>query len=125
MAFDVLITDEADADLDSIADYLTRKDGRAAARKWFASIITSIESLKEMPARCAMAPEADDLNAEVRIRLHGRGTRTYKIYYEIRSPTASAGTVRVLSVRHWPRKPLGDDERQDLVDDIEDGEALQ
>lgn len=125
MAFDVLITDEADADLDSIASYVRRQDGEAAARKWFASITASIKSLKEMPARCAMAPEADDLNTEVRIRLHGRGKQTFKIYYEIRTETASPGTVRVLSVRHWARKPLGDDELQDLTDDTEDGEALQ
>ena len=72
-----------------------------------------------------MAPEADDLNTEVRIRLHGRGKQTFKIYYEIRTETASPGTVRVLSVRHWARKPLGDDELQDLTDDTEDGEALQ
>ena len=48
MAFDVLITDEAFADLDAIAGSI-KLSSLATARKWVAAIIGTIKTLKEMP----------------------------------------------------------------------------
>ena len=58
MAFEVLITDEAFADLDTITGFLKRQASIDTARKWFGAIIAAIETLKEMPGRCTPAPEA-------------------------------------------------------------------
>lgn len=58
MAFEVLITDEAYADLDTITGFLKRQASIDIARKWFEAIIGAIETLKEMPGRCPLAPEA-------------------------------------------------------------------
>ena len=61
MAFEVLITDEAFADLDTITGFLKRQGSIDIARKWFGAIIGAIGTLKEMPGRCPLAPEAEEL----------------------------------------------------------------
>ena len=75
-----------------------------------------------MPARCPVAPESEDIGQEVRLLLHGRRNRSYKIYYAIHHETTSAGAVQVFHVRHWARKPVSEDELQDIIDDL-GGEA--
>lgn len=83
-------------------------------------MIDDIASLKEMPARCRIAPESEDIGQEVRLLLRGRSNRTYKIYYTIDYETPSTGTVRVFHVRHGARKPVSEDELQDLMDELTD-----
>jgi plasmid stabilization system protein ParE len=87
MAFRVEIQPLAVDDLDSIAEYIKAKSSFAAAEKWFNGMMESIASLKEMPERCAVAPESEDLDHEVRVLLHGRKNRSYKIYFAIDSET--------------------------------------
>lgn len=67
-----------------------------------------------MPARCAIAPESADLEAEVRLLLHGKRKRCYKVYFAIHQQTE---TVRVFHVRHWARRPVETDELADLMDE--------
>ena len=125
MAFRVEIEPQAFDDLNSIADYIKASSSFAVAETWFNGVIDDIASLKEMPARCSVAPESEDLGQEVRILLHGRRKRTYRIYYTIDYETPSTGRVRVFHVRHWAREPLSEDELQELIDDMEDEEAGQ
>ena len=113
MAFRVEIAPQAFDDLDSIADYIKERSRSALAERWFSGLIDDIDSLKNMPARCPVAAESEELGREVRLLLHGRKTRTYKIYFSIDYETPSRGTVRVLHVRHWARKPPGKDEFQE------------
>ena len=122
MAFRVEIQPQAFDDLDSIAQFIKDSSSFRVAEKWFNGIIHEIASLKEMPARCSVAPEADALGAEVRVLLHGRKNRSYKIYFAIDYETPSSGTVRVFHVRHWARKPMSEDELQDLMDVFDDEE---
>ena len=114
MAFEVLITDEAFADLDAITGFIKHRASVDVARKWFGAIIGTIETLKEMPARCTLAPEAEEAGEEVRLLLHGMKNRAYKIYFKIHEETASNGSVRVFHVRHWARKPLTNEELEEL-----------
>ncbi len=83
----------------------------------FNGILDEIASLKEMPARRPVAGESEDVGQEIRLLLHGRRNRSYKVYYSISYETAVTGTVRVFHVRHWARRPVSGDELQDLVDD--------
>lgn len=122
MGFKVLVTDRAYGDLDALTGFIKAEGSVDAARKWFAGIYAEIESLAEMPARCPLAPESEELAAEVRILLHGRKNRSYKVYYAVEYETASSGTVRVFHVRHWARKPVSDDELQELMDDLDEKE---
>ena len=116
MAFRVEIASQAFDDIDSIAGYIKENSSFAVAERWFNGIIGDIASLKEMPARCPVAPETEELGQEVRILFHGPRKRTYKIYCAIDYETPSTGKVRVFHVRHWARKPLSEDELQDLID---------
>ncbi len=117
MGFEVQITDEAFGDLDAIAGFIKRQASIDIAREWFAGIIGTIETLGEMAARCALAPEAEDVQDEVRLLLHGRKNRAYKIYFKIHQETESTGSVIVFHVRHWARKPLTTEELEELTDD--------
>ncbi len=66
-----------------------------------------------MPGRRPLAPESEALDAEVRVLLHGKRNRRYKIYFAIHSDTQ---TVRVFHIRHWARKPLDADELTELME---------
>ncbi len=70
-----------------------------------------------MPARCPLAPEAEELGDDVRLLLHGKRNRAYKIYFKINQTTESSGWVRVFHVRHWARKPLTNEDLDELMDD--------
>ena len=127
MGFEIVITDEALADLDSITGFLKRTAGLNPARKWFSSIIGAIETLADLPSRCPIATDLDDLGDEVRLLLHGPKNRAYKVYFKIllEECTASGGTVFVFHVRHWARKPPTNEELDELTDDLQsqgDGE---
>ena len=115
MAFEVLITDKAFADLDAIMGFITGEASIDIARKWFAAILGTIETLGEMPARCPLASEAEELGEEIRLLLHGKKNRAYKIYFKIQQES-----VRVFHVRHWARKPLTREELEELMDDRQD-----
>ena len=67
-----------------------------------------------MPQRCPVAEESSDLETAVRLLLHGKRNRRYKVYFSIYEP---AKRVRVVHVRHWALKPLESDELEDLMDE--------
>ena len=54
---------------------------------------------------------------DVRLLLHGRKNWAYKIYFKIHQKTESSGSVQVFHVRHWARKPLTNEELEELMDD--------
>ena len=67
-----------------------------------------------MPGRCPAFEDSTELGVEVRVLLHGKRNRRYKIYFEIQ---LDAGRVRVFHIRHWARKPVEADELEDLMDE--------
>ena len=115
MAYEVLITNEAFNDLDLITGFIASQSSIEIARRWFAEMIGSIETLREMPSRCPLAPEAEELECEVRLLLHGRKNRAYKIYFTIHQETALSGSVRVFHVRHRAMRPLDTEELKGLL----------
>lgn len=116
MGFRVELEPQAFEDLDQIAGWVKAGSSFETAQKWFNGMIAAIASLGEMPARCSLAPEAEELGHEVRLLLHGRRNRTYKIYFDIRYETSSGGVVRVFHIRHWARQPLTQEELEELMD---------
>jgi len=44
----------------------------------------------------------------------------YKIYFSIDYADPGSGAVCVFHVRHWARKPLTNDELEELMDDQQD-----
>ena len=118
MAFRVEIAPQAFEDLDAIAGYIRKHGSLESARRWLNSIIASIRKLSDLPSRCPLAEESEELEAEVHLLLHGRRNRRYKVYFAIHSETE---TVRVFHIRHWARKPLAADELQPLMGEAGEG----
>ena len=124
MAFHVEIEPRAAQDLDDIAQYLRTTAGFDVSERWFHSMVAAIVSLNEMPFRNPSAPEAVEVDRDVRVLYHGRKNRAYKVYYTIASDTSHSGTVYVVHVRHWARKPISQDELDNLMDDLAEGSSL-
>ena len=111
MVFRVEISPQAFSDLDDIAGYITDRGGFEGAQRWFNEIMGAIRTLQKLPGRCPIAEESNVIGTEVRLLLHGRRGRSYRIYFAIDHEKA---TVRVFHVRHWARKALDADELEDL-----------
>jgi hypothetical protein len=105
MAFDVLVTDEAFADLDSLAEFIRSQSSIEVSRRWFSSMIAVIDSPSAMPERCPMASDVALFGSGVRLLLHGRGNRKYKIYFRIKRPERSQST-------DWARNPMSSEEAE-------------
>jgi plasmid stabilization system protein ParE len=103
MAFRVEISPEALENLDTIATHIQQHGSFESAQRWLNGVVIAIRSLGEMPGRCPLADESDDLQTEVRLLLHGKRNRRYKVYFAIHHASA---TVRVFHIRHWARKPV-------------------
>jgi plasmid stabilization system protein ParE len=118
MAFRVEIQPQAFDDLDRLADYIKARGSLRAAEKWFNGIIDEIASLKELPQRCPIAPESEELGQEVRVLFFGRRNRRYKVYFSITHQTPTTGLVSIFHIRHWAKQPLSNEELDELVDDV-------
>jgi len=118
MAFRVEIAPRAFNDLDDIADYIKRNRSLRQAEEWFNGTVEAIRTLGDMPGRCPVADESEDLGQEVRVLLHGKRNRKYKIYFSIERTGRSAGRVFIFHVRHWARKRLTTHEVRALMDEV-------
>ena len=115
MAFRVEIAPRAFHDLDEIARYIKRQSSFEQAQEWFNGIIAAIRTLEDLPSRCPVADESEELGQEIRLLLYGKRNRKYMVYYSIRHRTRSAGTIRVFHVRHSARKSLNTDQLRELM----------
>jgi toxin ParE1/3/4 len=92
-SFRVRIAAPAEADLLAIHDYIAR-DKKGAAAKWLRTILAAVRSLRSLPYRHELIPEALDLAVECRHFIHGN----YRIIYRVQDQR-----VRVLRVIHAAR----------------------
>jgi len=109
MTFRVEILPAALADVEE-AYLWWREHVPELAEAWFDGLGEAIESLDEFPERCAVAPESEDVNVEVRQLLYGRGRSVYRVLFRIAAPNL----VRVLRIRHSARDRL---EPEELIGD--------
>ena len=117
MAFRVDISPRAFNDLDEIARYIKEQASSEQAEEWFNGMIAAIQTLEDLPNRCRVADESEELEQEVRLLLYGKRNRQYKVYYSVQERTPSTGTVRVFHVRHWARKSLNTDRLREFMRD--------
>jgi len=71
MAFRVEIEPQAFEDLDAIVEHIKAHSSFKTAERWFRSMMRSIRSLEEMPGRCPIAEESEELGQEVQRRRLG------------------------------------------------------
>jgi len=71
------------------------KQNPSAAANWFNRFVTSLESLSQMPERCAIARESELIGKEIRLFLFGKRAGTRRAYFVV-----EADAVRILAIRH-------------------------
>ena len=81
------------------ADYIRDTADAERARKWKNGVIEAIKSLAEMPLRCALAQESQDVGVELRHLIY----LSHRILFRVQEATK---TVDVLRVYHSARAPL-------------------
>jgi len=102
MEYTVRLTAPAEADAHSAYEYI-RNQAPAHADRWFHGLFQSILSLRTLPARCPLAPEAEEFQREIRQLLYGRRSGIYRILFDIEATSEAGPTVRVLRIWHSAR----------------------
>ena len=93
MAYNVRYRRRAERDLEMLA--------QATTLEWFDALVDAIESLKEIPERCAFCPEPVLRRRGIRQLLYGEGRSIYRVIYCVKDEN-----VQILTIRHAPRRPL-------------------
>lgn len=101
MAFRVKQTDRAKLDLEIMLERLIAEGAGETGIRWMERLEAAIESLSELPQRCALAPENATFPFEVRQLLYGRKPNAYRVLF-----TISGDMVIVLHIRHGRQEPL-------------------
>jgi len=76
--YKVLITKTAEEDTRSIFEYIY-SDNPQAANRWKGEIKFQIASLRELPMRCSIIPEADEIGFDYRHIIYGDYRTIFKI----------------------------------------------
>ena len=96
MSFKVEITAQAETELDEAYEWIANESPEKAV-EWFNALVDAIQTLQNLPKRCALAPESETVGQEIRQLLYSK----YRILFIIRE-----NTVSVLHVRHGARQYL-------------------
>jgi plasmid stabilization system protein ParE len=101
MAFRVSLSAPAESDAYAAFEHIRDVAPRHAER-WLMRF-QAIVSLEEMPARCAVIPEANEIGFIARHLQYGKGKGTYRIIFHIREDERH---VRVLRIWHASRDAI-------------------
>lgn len=96
MRYSVLMTDEAEAEIDNIFRHIARDKPNAAGR-FVERLRNQILALDQSPRRCPVAPEDGIEGLHIRHLIH----RPYRVIFAI-----DGKTVVILRVRHGARRPI-------------------
>lgn len=100
MTYQVIIQPSVESAIDQA--YLEIFDeAPLAATRWYNGLVEAIGSLEAFPQRCAIAPENEHFEPEIRQLLYGRSRRKYRVLFTILDDT-----VQVLHFRHWAQETL-------------------
>jgi plasmid stabilization system protein ParE len=78
----------------------------ASADKWLRRLFAAIATLAEMPERCPLIPEADELGHPARHLLYGQRRGQYRIIFDIQEQSNEGPRVRVLRIWHAHRDAI-------------------
>ncbi|CBN57886.1 MULTISPECIES: type II toxin-antitoxin system RelE/ParE family toxin [Kamptonema] len=100
MAFRVEISPSALTDAEEAFLYM-QKDSSLNAEEWYNGLVNAILSLENLPNRCPLASESEEIGREIRQLIYKR----YRILFSV-----SEEIVQVLRIRHTARDWLSSDE---------------
>jgi plasmid stabilization system protein ParE len=107
MKYKVHMSARAEVDIDEALARLSRKGvSTATAGSWHERLVAAIATLERQPQRCAVAPESEDLEIELRELHFGHQPNVYRIFFVV-----EPGLVSVVHIRHAARDTL---RREDL-----------
>jgi plasmid stabilization system protein ParE len=101
MAYQVLITNRALADIDAVLEWFNTQSASSAGQRWVDRVLNAIDSLEKFPERGGPCAEAEELNRDIREILVGRRGNVHRIIY-----TIERQTVYILRVWHAAREQL-------------------
>lgn len=61
MAYRVILTDKAEADVDSVLKWFLDQQATDAGGRWFAQLMAKLDTLENHPERCALAAESEEI----------------------------------------------------------------
>ncbi len=104
LEYDVRISEPAEADIDTTFQYLFVRDV-GLAEKWRDHLFQAIDSLKNLPRRCSIAPENTRFVEEIRQLWFGSRRSAYRILFCVFDSTAQdLPVVWILRVRHHSQR---------------------
>lgn len=112
MDYKIIVFPQAENDLAKAFSYLDEHSPNAASR-WYRHLTDAINTLTELPERCAHAPETEKLGVEIRQLLYGQHPSVYRIVFRIVNENQE---VHILTVSHSARKPLTEEEMELFLD---------
>ena len=109
MTYQVIIVPNALLEIAKAYRWISSNIDERAAMKWYDSLIAGIGSLQHFPKRCALAPEAQNFEQEIRQLLVGKRKETmYRVLFEV-----EGDIVSVLYIWHSRRPRLSAEEDDD------------
>lgn len=104
MTYRVVLTRQADFELEAAADWWALHRSRAQAARWYAGFSDAIAALAENPERCPLARENGLFPYEIRELYYGLGPRpTHRAVFTMRPDV-----VLVLAIRHAAQADLAE-----------------
>lgn len=100
MPFQVEVTDAAKTQVRQ-AYFWHKQNLPALADSWLDGLLKAVDTLKQFPNRCQIAPEHDEFQEEARQLLYGKRNNIYRILLMVQNKT-----VYVLHVRHHAQARL-------------------
>lgn len=102
MNYRVILQPRAERDILASAEWIRiESKSSTIAMRWVRGLRSKISSLSSEPQRCPVDPDSDAYGEEVRVLLHGKRNRKYRILFVLRGDV-----VHVLTVRHSARRSL-------------------
>ena len=109
MTFQVIIQPAAERGIRQQVQWIAaQSNSPATALRWARSVRAKIDTLKTSPLRCPVDPDADAYGEDVRVLLHGKRNKKFRIYFVIRGEA-----VHIVAVRHAAQRGLAEDLEDD------------
>jgi plasmid stabilization system protein ParE len=105
MAYKVRLAGPAESDAYQAFERI-REVAPTSAERWLRKLFDAIATLTEMPDRCPMIPEADELGYPARHLLYGKRSGQYRIIFDIQEASDDGPCVRVLRIWHGSREAI-------------------